>query len=108
MVQVNVFGIREEAPAGACSCGGACASTAEKTMGEMYEELDQFFLESDLATEVRLQFIDLFEDDLKGYDSAHTMFKNGFAIPLVAVNGVVRFYGGISHSKIYEEVRKVC
>ena len=108
MVQVDVFGIREEAPAGACSCGGACTSTPEKTMGEMYEELVRFFQESDLATEVRLQFIDLFEDDLKAYDSAQIMFKNGFALPLVAVNGVVRLYGGISHSKIYEEVRKAC
>lgn len=108
MVQVDVFGIREESPAGACSCGGECASTAEQTMGEMYEELVRFFQESDLAPDVRLQFIDLFEDDLKGYDSAHIMFKNGFALPLVAVNGIVRFYGGISHSKIYEEVRKAC
>lgn len=108
MVQVDVFGIREEAPAGACSCGGACASTAEKTMGEMYEELVQFFQESALVAEVRCKFIDLFEDDLKGYDSAHTMFKNGFALPLVAVNGVVRFYGGINHSMIYDEVQKVC
>ena len=108
MAQVDVFGIREEAPAGACSCGGACASTPEKTMGEMYEDLVQFFQESDLAADVRLQFIDLFEDDLKGYDSAHTMIKNGFALPLVAVNGVVRLYGGISNSKIHEEVRKAC
>ena len=108
MVQVDVFGIREEVPAGTCSCGGACGSTTEITMGEMYEDLVQFCQESDLATDVQLQFIDVIEDDLKGFDTAHTMFKNGFTLPLVAVNGVVRFYGGISHSRIYNEVRKGC
>lgn len=108
MVQVDVFGIREEAPAGACSCGGACGSGTEKTMGEMFEDLVLYCKESDLASVVQLHFIDVFEDNLKIYDTAHTMFKNGFALPLVAVNGVVRFYGGISHSKIYDEVRKSC
>ena len=106
MVQVDVFGIREEAPVGTCSCGGDCGSAKEKTMGEMYEDLVQFCQESDLATDVQLRFIDVIEDDLKGFDTAHTMFKNGFALPLVAVNGVVRFYGGISHSRINDEVRK--
>ena len=108
MVQVDVFGIREEASSGTCSCGGTCGSDTEKTMGEMYEDLVKFCQESDLVANVQLQFIDVFEDDLKGYDTAHTMFKNGFALPLVAVNGVVRFYGGISHSMIYDEVRKIC
>ena len=106
MVQVDVFGIREEAPYGTCSCGGACGSAGEKTMGEMFEDLARFCQESDIAANIKLQFIDVLEDDLKGCDTAHTMFKNGFALPLVAVNGVVRFYGGISHSKIYDEVRK--
>ena len=108
IVQVDVFGIREEAPISSCSCGGACGSVIGKTMGEMYEDLVRFFYESDLATDVGLHFIDVFEDDLKGYDTPHTMFKSGFALPLVAVNGVVRFHGWISNSKIYDEVRKGC
>ncbi|HWQ40875.1 MAG TPA: hypothetical protein VN456_02430 [Desulfosporosinus sp.] len=106
MVQVDVFGIREEAPNGACSCGGTCGSGTEKTMGEIYDGLVQFCQENDLGEKVRLQFIDLFEDDLTDYDTPHAMFKNGFALPLVAINGVVRFYGGISNSKIFDEVRK--
>ncbi|MCO5386933.1 MAG: hypothetical protein M0T74_07085 [Desulfitobacterium hafniense] len=108
MIRVDVFGIREEAPSGSCSCGGACGSVPEKTMGEMYEDLLRFLQESDLGSNIQLKFIDVFEDDLKGYDTPHTMFKNGFALPLVAVNGVVRFYGGISNSRIYDEVRKGC
>ncbi|HBV87077.1 MAG TPA: hypothetical protein DEF42_10600 [Desulfosporosinus sp.] len=74
-------------------------------MGEMYEDLLRFFQESDLGSNIQFKFIDVFEDDLKGYDTPHTMFKNGFALPLVAVNGVVRFYGGISESRIYDEVK---
>ena len=73
----------------------------------MYEDLVQFFQECDLKANVQLKFIDVFEDDLKGYDTPHTMFKNGFALPLVAVNGVVRLYGRISNSKIYDKVGKL-
>jgi len=108
MVHLDVFGIREEAPVSSCSCGGACSSETEKTMGEMYQDLVKFYQESDLAADVQLKFIDVFEDDLKDYDTPHTMFKTGFSLPLVAVNGVVRFYGAISNSKIYDEVRKAC
>jgi len=39
MIGIEVFGIRDEAPVGMCSCGGACGSNSEKTMGEMYEDL---------------------------------------------------------------------
>jgi hypothetical protein len=108
MVHVDVFGIREEAPSGTCSCGGACGSGSEKTMGEMFEDLAQFCRDRGLASDVELQFIDVFEDDLTGYDTVHAMFKNGFSLPLVAVNGIVRFYGGISHSRIFDEVQKIC
>lgn len=76
-------------------------------MGELFEELAEFWQESDLAAVVELRFIDVFEDDLKGYDTAHAMFKNGYALPLVAVDGIVRFYGGLSHSRLYDEVRKI-
>lgn len=109
MIEIQVFGIRDEAPAGmgTCSCGGACGSSSEKTMGEMYEELESFLGQSDLGAEVQVQFLDVLDDDLSGYDTPHTMFKNGFALPLVAIKGVVRFYGGISKTMVYDEVKKM-
>ena len=56
MVEIQVFGIRDEAPAGMgkCSCGGACGSSSEKTMGEMYAELQTFLAQSDLSAEVQV------------------------------------------------------
>lgn len=107
MVQVDVFGIRDEAPAGSCSCGGACGSQSDKTMGEMFDELVRFLQVSDVAAGVQCKFIDVLEDDLRGYDTAHAMFKNGFSLPLVAVNGLVRFFGGLSNGMVYDEVRKL-
>lgn len=108
MIEIQVFGIRDEAPTGMgmCSCGGACGSGSEKTMGEMYEELESFLVQSDLGAEVHVQFLDVLDDNLSGYDTAHTMFKNGFALPLVAVKGVVRFSGGINTTMVYDEVKK--
>ena len=107
MIGIEVFGIRDEAPVGKCSCGGTCGGSASnKTMGEMYEELESFLVQSDLGAEVQVQFLDVLDDDLSGHDTAHTMFKNGFALPLVAVKGVVRFSGGINTTMVYDEVKK--
>jgi len=107
MIEIEVFGIRDEEPAGICSCGGSCDSSHEKTMGEMFEELKRFLLHSDVAKEVQIRFLDVLEDDLSGYDTAHMMFKTGYALPMVAIKGKVCFYGGISDSMIYEEIRNM-
>jgi len=62
-------------------------------------------MQSDLVEKVRVRFLDVLEDDLSGYDTAHMMFKTGYALPLVAIEGKVCFNGGISNSRIYEEIR---
>jgi disulfide oxidoreductase YuzD len=105
MIEIEVFGIRDEEPIGACSCGGSCGSSSQKTMGEMFEELKRFILQSDLFEKVQVRFLDVLEDDLSSYDTAHMMFKTGYALPLVAIEGQVCFNGGISNSRIYEEIR---
>jgi len=105
MIEIEVFGIRDEEPIGVCSCGGSCGSSSQKTMGEMFEELNHFIMQSDLVEKVQVRFLDVLEDDLSGYDTAHMMFKTGYALPLVAIEGKVCFNGGISNSRIYEEIR---
>ncbi|MDR3584224.1 MAG: hypothetical protein P4L59_02730 [Desulfosporosinus sp.] len=105
MIDIEVFGIRDEAQASKCSCG--CGSSPVKTMGEMYEELESFLAQSDVSAEVKVQFFDVLDDDLNSHDTAHKMFKNGFALPLVAIKGVVRFSGGINNTMVYDEVKKV-
>ncbi|MDP4127806.1 MAG: hypothetical protein Q8912_12805 [Bacillota bacterium] len=104
MIEIEVFGIRDEEPIGVCSCG-SCGSSSQKTMGEMFEELKHFIMQSDLVEKVQVRFFDVLEDDLSGYDTAHMMFKTGYALPLVAIEGKVCFNGGISNSRIYEEIR---
>ncbi|MDR3600446.1 MAG: hypothetical protein P4L49_08220 [Desulfosporosinus sp.] len=107
MIGVEVFGIRDELPPSKCSCGGTCGGSASnKTMGEMYEELKRFLVQSDLGAEVQVQFLDVLDDDLSGHDAAHMMFKNGLALPLVAVKGIVLFSGGINTTMVYDEVKK--
>ena len=105
MTEIQVFGIRDEAHASRCSCG--CGSSPVKTMGEIYEELESFLVQSDVGAEVQVQFLDVLDDDLKGHDTAHKMFKNGFTLPLVAIKGVVRFSGGINNTMVYDEVKKM-
>lgn len=105
MIEIEVFGIRDEEPTGVCSCGCSCGSSSQKTMGEMYEELKRFIVQSDLVEKVEVRFLDVLEDDLSGFDTAHMMFKSGYTLPLVAIEGKVCFNGSISNSKIYEKIR---
>lgn len=105
-VKITVFGIRDEAPAGTCSCGGACGSGGDKAMGEMFAEMVAYLRENGLGDRAEAQFVDVLEDDLSQYGTAQVMFRNGFSLPLVDINGVVRFYGGISNAMVYQEAAK--
>ena len=76
-------------------------------MGELFKDLVSFFNESEFGDQVELNFIDVFEDDLSDHDNAHTMYKMGFALPLVAINGKVSCNGGISNQSLLKQIIKI-
>ena len=105
-VEVVVFGIADEAPTGTCSCGGACASKTDATMGDLSADLAAFLQKSSIGECVKARFVDVLDDDLNAYPKAQVLFRNGFALPFVMINGNVRFWGGINNDMVLEEVVK--
>lgn len=76
-------------------------------MGEMFEDLTIFLGKSELKDMVDLRFIDVMEDNLDGYESVKKVLDKGLGLPVTAINGKAKFYGGLSIRKIYEEIKKM-
>lgn len=75
-------------------------------MIQMYNSIVKYMESSDIWNLVEIHFIDVTRDMIENYPYAFDLLKKGYAIPLVAVNGRVLFYGGIPYEMIYREVEK--
>jgi hypothetical protein len=107
-IVVEVFGIKDQSSGGSsdCGCAGGCCGPS-KTMGKMYDEFVSFLSRSNLRQRIDIKFVDVLMDDMDRYDYAMEGMSHGYALPLTAINGNVKFYGGISHKMIYDALRKM-
>ena len=107
-IKVEVFGINDQAAGGGCGpgCCGPAGCGPQLTMGEMFEQLEEFIQASDIKDKVELQFIDVIDDDIDGYSDINRAMEKGFVIPLTAIDGKLRFHRGISNEMIYEAVNE--
>lgn len=104
-VKVAVIGIKD-APAGG-GCGHGCGGCGpKKTMGEVYNELAMFLENSMVKDNIEMEFVDITQRDLKGYESADKAIEKGFAIPMTLINGAIKFTGEISRKAIFNEIKK--
>lgn len=53
-----------------------------------------------------MQFIDVFEDGLDGYDRIKQFMDRGFSLPLISIGDKKFFYGGISNKLIYSAAKE--
>lgn len=133
-IKVQIYGIREENLTSGCgcslkkegcsntcknkkgSCGGCgsnlnsehscCKSRSAKTMGEAYKELEEFINESDVKNNTVLEFIDLVKDEFKE-EKIVELISRGFEPPITVVDGIIRYYGGISKTYIYKDIKEL-
>lgn len=103
-IKVEVFGIKDQSAGGGCSCSGGCGPV--KTMWEMYDEFADFLSNSNVKDRIETKFIDVLMDDLDGYESVKNAMERGYSMPLTAINGKLKFYGGISNKMVYAEIKK--
>ena len=103
-IKVEVFGVKSQAAGGACSCSGECGPAV--TMGDMYTEFETFMKSSSVKDQVELSFIDVFFDDLDEFRYVIDAMNKGFGLPLTAVNGELKFFGGISGQMVEEIIQK--
>lgn len=105
LIKVEVFGIKNQSCGSACSCSGGCGPS--KTMEEMYQEFIQFLSRTSIKKRIDIKFVDILMDDMEGYDSVVSAMDQGYALPLTAINGEIKFYGGIANKMIYNAIRKL-
>lgn len=121
IVLIEVFGISGERECvhengGSCtgcsgcnsssSCKGHSSCEGNKNMFLMYEELIEYMKNTNLSSKVEIEFIDVNEAKIDKYDYLEEAFKKKFILPIVAINEVVKFYGGVPNKLIYKEVEK--
>jgi hypothetical protein len=46
-------------------------------------------------------------DDMEDKESVVNAMNQGYGLPLTAINGEIKFYGGISNNMIYQEIKKL-
>ncbi len=90
------------------SCSG-CGSGNEpsKTVGQQYEELLEFINNSDIKDMVKLEFYDLKKINVLDYDDIRILTEMDYEAPFVVIDGIVRYYGGISEQLIYKDVKEL-
>jgi hypothetical protein len=107
-VQIEVYGIWDEAPAASsCGCGGGGCCAPSQTMGEMFDSLRTSLDASDVKGRCSLRFIDIIKDSDPEVNQVRQQVESGYSLPLTALNGKWSFYGGISNEKFYTKVREL-
>jgi len=75
-------------------------------MWQMYDSLIKYIESSNIKDKVQIKFIDVINDNIKDYPTALNLLRKGYALPLVIVNGVAKFYGSLPYEAIYIEIEK--
>lgn len=75
-------------------------------MWQMYNSLVKYIRSSSIKDNVKIKFIDVISDDIGVYPAVYEILRKGYAIPIVTINGIAKFYGGIPYEAIYSEIEK--
>lgn len=75
-------------------------------MWQMYNSLVKYINSSNIKSKVKLKFIDVIDDEIEDYPEALNILRRGYSIPLVMINGIAKFHGGIPYEAIYNEIQK--
>lgn len=72
-------------------------------MYKIYRSLERY-VESGGIKGVEFSFIDVLRDRIEDYPEALAMIRSKYAIPYIAINGVIKFYGNIDYEQVYHEI----
>lgn len=92
---------------GSCGLKGGIQNV-KKTMGDVFKELVKLIKDSDVRDKVYLEFIDVNKiGDIHPYNDILELLDNGFELPITVIDGIVRYYGGISGKFIYNDIKEL-
>lgn len=100
-------GCNSKKSGGCSSSKSECGSNEKKSVGDMFLELESFILASDIKDAVKLQFIELDKNKVGGNEEVEDVINRGFESPIVVIDGIVRYYGGISNLLVYNDIKEL-
>lgn len=126
-IKVEIFGIEDEVPGscesalksssskGCSNCKGCGShgchehgtSSESKNLWQVYEEIEKFIKYSDASKNVIMEFIDIKRDGIENYKEIEKLLLEGYNIPIIVIDGIVRYYGGISKELIYKDIKEL-
>ena len=100
-------GCNKKASCSSCgNCKGGC-NKDESTYEKLYNELQTFINKSDIKDYVNMKFIDIYNKDSIGSEEVEDILWRGFEPPITVIDGIVRYYGGLSNRLIYNDIKEL-
>jgi len=91
-----------------CGSGcGKCSSKEKKSVGDMFLELENFIGATEVKSRVELKFIELDKNKIGQNEEIEDIINRGFESPIVVIDGIVRYYGGISNLLVYNDIKEL-
>lgn len=95
-VKIEVFGISRDPKTG----GNAVPL-------KMYFSLVRYLNSSDMGNKVDLRFIDINEPAMANYPSVKSELQKGTPVPIVTINGSIKYSGSIPYESIYQDIKRI-
>jgi len=91
-------------------CGSGCikcGSKEKRNVGDMFLELKNFIGATEVKSRVELKFIELDKNKIGQNEEIEDIINRGFESPIVVIDGIVRYYGGISNLLVYNDIKEL-
>lgn len=111
-IEVIIYGIGEETIDTCCSkvekgCGGCTGCQTSKKTIEAFSELGEYLSMKGAADDVELSFIEADEEGMMAHEELRELLRQGFTLPIIIIDDVPRYYGGISKDLVYKDVAEL-
>lgn len=93
--------------ASSCEKCMVCSHKDSKKLVDMCNEIKDHILKSDVAKFVEFEFIDIKGPDEIFNSDIKDLMDRGFKPPFTVIDGMIRYYGGVSSKLIYRDVKEL-
>lgn len=112
-ILVQVYGNKDEMFGTCCSknkenskCGGGCSGcSSSQTCLKAFNNLEKYLADSDVKDNVELRFTEVDSKELIANEELRELLKQEYTLPFIIVDGIFRYYGGISNQLVYKDVK---
>lgn len=76
---------------------------------ELYNNLKNFLNSSDVSKNIILNFIEINKINLSNKEGieVNNIIQKGFTPPITVIDGIIRYYAGISNMFIYKDIKEL-